>query len=69
MKTTTFDSYISLNERLHNKLAQADEYENFLKRVEGIVDRKRKVDRSSDFYMTFLNKSREKAKKQKSLER
>lgn len=33
MKTSTFDSYISINDRLHNKLAQADEYKNFLKRV------------------------------------
>lgn len=58
MPKSTFDTYKSTNDRLHNKLAQADEYEKFLKRIESIVDRKRKVDRSSDFYMTFLNKSR-----------
>lgn len=33
MKKNTFDLYKSTNDRLHNKLSQADEYEKFLKRV------------------------------------
>jgi hypothetical protein len=69
MPKGTFDTYKSTNDRLHNKLAQTDEYEKFLKRIESIVDRKKKIDRSPEFYMTFLNKSREKSNKQKSLEK
>lgn len=58
MRNNTFDTYKSTNLRLHNKLSQADEYEGFLKRIGSIVDRKTIQDRSPQFYMTFLNKSR-----------
>lgn len=46
MRNNSFDTYKSTNLRLHNKLSQADEYEGFLKRVESIVDRKQRQDRS-----------------------
>lgn len=46
MRNSTFDTYISTNLRLHNKLSQANEYEGFLKRVGSIVDRKARQDRS-----------------------
>jgi len=69
MRQSTFDTYKSCNIRLHNKLSQADEYEGFLKRVDNIVDRKYRMDHSPDFYMTFLNKSRERSKHQKESEK
>ncbi len=67
MRKSTFDTFKSTNLRLHNKLTQEDEYHGYLKRIDNIVDRKYHMDHSPDFYMTFLNKSRERSKHQKSI--
>ena len=67
MQKSTFDTFKSTNLRLHNKLSQEDEYSGFLRRIENIVDKKHRMDKSSEFYMTFLNRSRERSNQQKSV--
>ena len=62
----TFDYYRSTNPRLAASLDQEDDYERYVKRIEGIVSKKPRPDISMTQYMGFLNKCKEISKNHKS---
>lgn len=68
MKNSSFSCKRSVNNQLHNKISQEDEYSNYLRRIDNIVDRAPSRDTSPDFYMTFLHKCKNIAKGHKNSE-
>lgn len=65
MKKASFECLRSINNQLHNKLSQENEYESYLKRIDQIVDRKPFRDSSPEFYMNFLHKCKTAARQHK----
>lgn len=68
MKNSSFQCLRSINNQLHNKIIQENEYESYLKRIENIVDRKPFRDTSPEFYMNFLQTCKDKSKMHKNNE-
>lgn len=56
MKNSSFECLRSINNQLHNKLSQENQYQSYLKRIDKIVERKPFRDTSPEFYMNFLHK-------------
>lgn len=66
--SSSFECLRSINNQLHNKLSQENEYESYLKRIDRIVDRKPFRDSSPEFYMNFLNRCKQVSKNHKDSE-
>lgn len=63
----TFDFYRSINPRFASNIDKEDDYAKYLKRIEGIVNKKPSLDYSITKHMRFLSKIKETSRNHQSI--